>query len=131
MERDDLIVNDSYALNAHHSEEEGAAIRKNVWKVTAILTFLTTAEVFMGIYFKRAETFTWSMIKWTFVILTLVKAAYIVLVFMHLGDERPNLKKSCFGTVHAIHWILTLHSHLGRIWPFEQLHPVSLISISM
>jgi cytochrome c oxidase subunit IV len=47
----------------------------------------------MGIYFKRAETFTWSMIKWTFVILTLVKAAYIVLVFMHLGDERPNLKK--------------------------------------
>jgi len=22
-----------------------------------------------------------------------VKAAYIVLVFMHLGDERPNLKK--------------------------------------
>ncbi|MBL6865667.1 cytochrome C oxidase subunit IV family protein [bacterium] len=93
MERDDLIVNDSYALNAHHSEEEGAAIRKNVWKVTAILTFLTTAEVFMGIYFKRAETFTWSMIKWTFVILTLVKAAYIVLVFMHLGDERPNLKK--------------------------------------
>ena len=93
MERDDLIVSDSYALNAHHSEEEGAAIRKNVWKVTAILTFLTTAEVFMGIYFKRAETFTWSMIKWTFVILTLVKAAYIVLVFMHLGDERPNLKK--------------------------------------
>ena len=24
MERDDLIVNDSYALNSHHSEEEGA-----------------------------------------------------------------------------------------------------------
>ncbi len=93
MERDDLIVNDSYALNSHHSEEEGAAIRKNVWKVTAILTLLTTVEVIMGIYFKRSETFTWSMIKWTFVILTLVKAAYIVLVFMHLGDERPNLKK--------------------------------------
>ena len=93
MERDDLIVNDSYSLNSHHSEEEGAAIRKNVWKVTAILTLLTTVEVIMGIYFKRAETFTWSMIKWSFVILTLVKAAYIVLVFMHLGDERPNLKK--------------------------------------
>jgi len=93
MERDDLIVNDSYALNAHHSEEEGAKIRKNIWKVTGILTLLTTAEVLMGIYFKRAETFTWSMIKWTFIILTLVKAAYIVLVFMHLGDERSNLKK--------------------------------------
>ena len=93
MERDDLIVNDSYALNSHHSEEEGAAIRKNVWRVTAILTLLTTVEVIMGVYFKRSETFTWSMIKWTFVILTLVKAAYIVLVFMHLGDERRNLKR--------------------------------------
>ena len=93
MERDDLIVNDSYALNSHHSEEEGAAIRKNVWRVTAILTLLTTVEVIMGVYFKRSETLTWSMIKWTFVILTLVKAAYIVLVFMHLGDELPNLKK--------------------------------------
>jgi cytochrome c oxidase subunit IV len=25
-------------------------------------------------------------------VLTLVKAAYIVLIFMHLGDERKNLK---------------------------------------
>ena len=94
MERDDLIVNDSYALNSHHSEEEGAKIRKNIWKVTGILTLLTTVEVLMGIYFKRSETFTWTMIKWSFIVLTLVKAAYIVLVFMHLGDERSNLKKT-------------------------------------
>ena len=93
MERDDIIVNDSYALNSHHSEEEGAKIRKNIWKVTGILTLLTTVEVIMGIYFKRAETFTWTMIKWSFIILTVVKAAYIVLVFMHLGEERSNLKK--------------------------------------
>ena len=36
MERDDLIVNDSYALNAHHSEEEGVAIRKKIYMVTVI-----------------------------------------------------------------------------------------------
>lgn len=93
MERDDLLVNDSYALNAHHSEEEGAKIRKNIWKVTALLTVLTTVEVLMGIFFKRAETFTWTTIKWTFIIMTLVKAGYIVMVFMHLGDERSNLKR--------------------------------------
>lgn len=93
MERDDLYVNDSYALNAHHSEEEGAKIRKNIWKVTALLTILTTVEVLMGIFFKRAETFTWTTIKWTFIIMTLVKAGYIVMVFMHLGDERSNLKR--------------------------------------
>jgi cytochrome c oxidase subunit 4 len=93
MDRDDLIVNDSYALNAHHSEEEGLKIRKNIWKVTLLLTLLTTVEVIMGVYFKRSEAFTWTAIKWTFIILTLVKAAYIVMVFMHLGDERRNLKR--------------------------------------
>ncbi|MFM7310313.1 MAG: cytochrome C oxidase subunit IV family protein [Flavobacteriales bacterium] len=92
MERDDLIVNDSYSLNATHSEEDGVKIRKKLYFVTAILTIITVVEIFMGVAFKRNGTFTWETIKLAFVILTLVKAAYIVLVFMHLGDERKNLK---------------------------------------
>lgn len=93
MERDDLIVNDQYSLDAHHSEEQGKAIRKNIVKVTVILTLLTVVEVGMGIAFKRAETFTWEAIKWSFIILTLVKAGFIVMSFMHLGDERKNLRR--------------------------------------
>ncbi|MFM7233739.1 MAG: cytochrome C oxidase subunit IV family protein [Flavobacteriales bacterium] len=92
MERDDLIVNDSYSTNARHSEEEGVKIRKKLYMVTVILTVVTVFEIFMGVYFKRNGTFTWETIKLLFIILTLVKAAYIVLIFMHLGDERKNLK---------------------------------------
>ncbi|MBX7051734.1 MAG: cytochrome C oxidase subunit IV family protein [Flavobacteriales bacterium] len=92
MERDDLIVNDSYSINARHSEEEGKKIRKKLYFVTILLTVITIIEIFMGVAFKRNGTFTWETIKLAFVILTLVKAAYIVLVFMHLGDERKNLK---------------------------------------
>ena len=33
-----------------------------------------------------------NMIKWTYVVLTLVKATYIVMTFMHLGDERRNIR---------------------------------------
>jgi cytochrome c oxidase subunit 4 len=94
MERDDLIVNDSYPLNAHHSEEEGVKIRKNIIFVTVLLTVITAVEVAMGVMFKRAETFSWEMIKWTFVTLTLVKAGYIVMSFMHLGEERGVMKKT-------------------------------------
>ena len=94
MERDDLIVNDSYSLNAHHSEEEGVKIRKKILFVTVLLTVITAVEVAMGIIFKRAETFSWEIIKWTFVTLTLVKAGYIVMSFMHLGDERSVMKKT-------------------------------------
>ena len=94
MERDDLIVNDSYPLNAHHSEEEGVKIRKNIIFVTVLLTVITAVEVAMGVIFKRDETFSWEMIKWTFVTLTLVKAGYIVMSFMHLGEERSVMKKT-------------------------------------
>jgi cytochrome c oxidase subunit 4 len=92
MERDDLIVNDSYSVSSNHSEEAGKGIRKKIYKVTALLTIITIVEIFMGVVFKRNGTFMWESIKLAFVILTLIKAAYIVLVFMHLGDERKNLK---------------------------------------
>lgn len=94
MERDDLIVNDSYSMQAHHSEEKGVQIRKKIIKVTLLLTLITAIEVLMGIYFKRSETFQWSAIKWSFIILTMVKAGYIVMSFMHLGDERKNLRNA-------------------------------------
>lgn len=92
MERDDLIVNDSYSTNAHHSEEKGVEIRKKILKVTIILTLVTAVEVGMGVFFKRSETFEWTAIKWSFIVLTLVKAGYIVMSFMHLGEERKNLR---------------------------------------
>ena len=94
MERDDLIVNDSYSLDATHSEEAGVKIRKNIIFVTVLLTAITAVEVAMGIIFKRAETFTWETIKWTFIALTLVKAGYIIMVFMHLGDEKKSLRNT-------------------------------------
>jgi cytochrome c oxidase subunit 4 len=94
MERDDLIVNESYALNAHHSDEAGKKIRKNIYKVTIILTVVTIIEVVMGANFQRNDTFTWDMIVTGFVVLTLLKAGYIVSVFMHLGDERKNIQRT-------------------------------------
>jgi Co/Zn/Cd efflux system component len=56
MERDDLIVNDSYSVNARHSEEEGKKLRKKIYAVTALLTVITIVEVFMGVAFKRNGT---------------------------------------------------------------------------
>ncbi len=91
MERDDII---EYSLHAHHNEEQGKKIRRKIMVVTAILTVITIVEVLVGMYFGRSLTkgATWQAIKWGYVVLTLVKAGYIVLVFMHLGDERKALK---------------------------------------
>lgn len=91
MLRDDII---EYSLDAHHDEEAGKKIRKKIWQVTGILTLITAVEVFVGAFWGRSSTegATWTAIKWGYIILTLFKAGYIVMVFMHLGDERKAFK---------------------------------------
>jgi cytochrome c oxidase subunit IV len=88
MERDDVI---EYSLHTHHNEEKGKKIRKKIWFVTALLTAITAVEVALGASIKQG-TDIWPMVKWSFIVMTLVKAGYIVLVFMHLGDEKKSLR---------------------------------------
>lgn len=91
VERDDIV---EYSLDSHHSEEKGVEIRKEIIKVTILLSVITAAEILAGVFFgKRAVSAnTWVFIKYSYIVLTLVKAAYIVLKFMHLGDERKSLR---------------------------------------
>ncbi|HRO98930.1 MAG TPA: cytochrome C oxidase subunit IV family protein [Flavobacteriales bacterium] len=89
MERDDII---EYSLDAHHSEEAGRKIRRKIWLVTGLLAVVTAIEVILGAYWKEWMPGSWHLVKWTFVVLTLVKATYIVMTFMHLGDERRNIR---------------------------------------
>lgn len=88
MERDDII---EYSLDAHHSEETGKKIRKKIYLVTILLTVVTTIEVILGGN-ATAWGIPWELVKWLFIVLTMVKATYIVMTFMHLGDERRNLR---------------------------------------
>lgn len=88
MKRDDII---EYSLGATHSEEEGKKIRKKIWFVTAVLSIVTAIEVLMGVYQSSMGVPT-TIIKLIFIGLTVLKAGYIVIVFMHLGDERKMLK---------------------------------------
>lgn len=88
MIRDDIY---EYSLDAHHDEETGKKLRKKIYFVTVLLTVITILEVGLGILIKQSDS-SWPFIKWTFIGLTLVKAGYIVLSFMHLGDERKGLK---------------------------------------
>lgn len=88
MERDDII---EYSLDTHHDEAHGKLIRKKIWKVTALLTAITIVEVALGAFIKQG-TGIWPFVKWSFIFMTIIKAGYIVLVFMHLGDEKKILK---------------------------------------
>jgi cytochrome c oxidase subunit IV len=88
MLRDDLI---EYSLHTHHSEEHGKKVRKKIFFVTILLTAITVGEVLLGAFIHQSSSF-WPLVKWTFVALTLLKAGYIVMVFMHLGDEKKWMR---------------------------------------
>lgn len=88
MERDDVY---EYSLDTHHSEEEGKKVRKKIWFVTLLLTVVTGVEVALGAMVKQGSG-AWTTVKILFILLTLLKAGYIVLTFMHLGDEKKVLK---------------------------------------
>lgn len=93
MERDDIY---EYSLDNHHNEEQGKQIRKKIYMVTILLSVVTAVEVAMGIIWGKAHIDVngtgWLTIKSIFIILTLFKAAYIIMVFMHLGDENKSLR---------------------------------------
>ncbi len=88
MKRDDII---EYSLGAGHSEEEGTQIRKKIWFVTAVLSVVTAVEVLLGVFW-GSMGLAWTVVKFAFIVMTVVKAGYIVMVFMHLGDERKMMK---------------------------------------
>lgn len=92
MVRDDVV---EYSLDTHHSEEEGVKIRKKIYFVTILLSIVTIVEVGAGILWPKSTVSegAWWAIKIGYILLTLVKAGYIIMVFMHLGDENKTLRR--------------------------------------
>lgn len=75
-----------YQYAVHHSEEVGKKMRKRIWLIFWVLLGITSVEVFLGISWKEMGL-TWSVIKMTFIVLTIAKAFYIVSEYMHLKHE--------------------------------------------
>jgi cytochrome c oxidase subunit IV len=120
MERDDII---EYSLYTHHDEAEGKKIRAKIWKVTIILTLITIIEIAAGVYFPRhnVSEWVWFGIKISYIGLTVFKASYIVLTFMHLGDERKNLKMVILAPyilfiLYLVYICLTEATYVHSIW---------------
>ena len=67
-----------------------------IWKVFWILLIVTAVEVILGIikpgFFINNQFLGTKLLNHVFIILTLIKAAYIVMSFMHLGHETRGLQ---------------------------------------
>ena len=76
---------------------------KRIWFVFALLSVVTTVEVFLGILkpdFLHMNTFlSMNFLNWIFYILTIFKAYYIVWAFMHMEGEKSSLRWAVVATV--------------------------------
>jgi cytochrome c oxidase subunit 4 len=87
----------SYETMYNHDEDYGKKARRKLWNVFWIMLIITIVELLIGTYAAsmglltetRGSTLT---LKSIFVILTIVKAGYIVMSFMHLGHEVKFMK---------------------------------------
>lgn len=122
-QRDDIY---EYSLDTHHDEEHGRKVRKKIYLVLGLLSAVTIIEVIMGLILEPSTFLTTS-----FIVLTLVKAGYIVYVFMHLGDEKKNVRAAVLFPFivligYLIYIALTEAVYVGMHRPsYEVQHPQS------
>jgi cytochrome c oxidase subunit IV len=104
------------AGHAHgHSEGTG-----RIWKIFWVLSFLTIVELALGLFlYFKGEGIGHTAILTTKVVigvLTLLKAYYIVSVFMHLGDEVRNLIMTITVPLVLFVWFIIAFLWDGNSW---------------
>lgn len=109
-----------YEMMSHHSNEEGVHKRKKLWRVFWIMLVITLVELVIGFY---ADSVPRMILMITFIVFTILKAAYIVLSFMHLGDEKKAFKYTILVPfslfIIYLIWIITTEGTYAGV-PFRK-----------
>jgi cytochrome c oxidase subunit IV len=88
-------------IHTSHDEAAGVASRKKIWKVFWILLILTVIEFILAYLMPRGFAR-----NGVYIIMTLVKAFYIVGYFMHLKDEVKSLIMTIVVPLTFVVWFI-------------------------
>lgn len=98
---------------------------KRIWTVFAILSIITIVEVIFGIIKPEAlhmnNFLGLNLLNWLFIILTGVKAYYILYAFMHMEGEKTSLQYAVvfpfiFLVVYLLFILLTEADYIFEIF---------------
>ncbi len=103
----------------HSTVERQKPNTKHLWKVFWILLGLTALE-FVVAFQVDADHYKWTKIL-IFVIMTIVKAYYIVGIFMHLGSETKTFIWSMVLPVIFVVWLIVALLIEGDYFGVEKL----------
>lgn len=98
---------------------------KRIWTVFGILSIITIVEVFFGIMKPESlhmnSLLGLNLLNWLFIILTLVKAYYIVWAFMHMEGEKATLRNAVvipviFLVIYLLFILLTEGNYIFEVF---------------
>ncbi len=104
-------------LMQHHTDvasPESKAQVKRIWNIFWFLLVITVIEVVMGMKF--SHLMPRGIANFLFLALTLVKAGYIVKVFMHLGDEFKGFITTVLIPLVLFVWFIIAFLADGHFW---------------
>ncbi|MCE3259668.1 MAG: hypothetical protein K0S12_1309 [Bacteroidetes bacterium] len=119
----------SYETMYNHDEAYGKKARRTLWNVFWIMLAITIFELVIGFMApSRGWSGTW-WLKTLFIGLTIAKAAFIVIWFMHLGHEVKFFKYIILVPyitfmLYGIFIILTEGSYAGESGRFTKVDPI-------
>jgi len=101
----------------HHTDVNSAESKgqvKKIWKIFWILLVITLIEVVMGMFF--SHSMPKALVNFFFLALTILKAGYIVAVFMHLGDEIKGFIVTVLVPLFLFVWFIIAFLADGGFW---------------
>jgi cytochrome c oxidase subunit IV len=101
----------------HHSDVNSTESKtqvKRIWKVFWILLLVTLVEVTLGMFF--SHEMPKALVAFLFLALTILKAGYIVAIFMHLGDEVKNFIVTVLIPLVLFVWFIIAFLADGGFW---------------
>ena len=93
---------------------------KRIWRVFWILLVITVIEVMMGMFV--SHSLPKGLVNFFLLTLTVLKAGYIVSIFMHLGDEFKSFILTVLIPLVIFVWFIIAFLADGNFWLHMNTH---------
>ncbi|MES2427983.1 MAG: cytochrome C oxidase subunit IV family protein [Bacteroidota bacterium] len=108
----------SETTEVHHAEggHGDTMTRKRIWNVFFVLLGITTIEFFIALYLVPKGHMDINVANPVYIVLTLLKAFYIVAYFMHLKFEKVGLVYSILVPILFIIGLILVLTNESHHW---------------
>ncbi|RWY55710.1 cytochrome C oxidase subunit IV family protein [Mucilaginibacter gilvus] len=109
------MSSESTGAHAEHGEHEGMT-RKKIWVVFGVLLLITVIEFIFALYLVPKEYVPAHWANPVYIVLTLVKAFFIVAYFMHLKFEKVGLALAIIVPILFIIGLILVLTNESHYW---------------